>query len=268
MYNGCCSEHTSTTGSRPVARPLQGARPWLSRTNSNPSPKPPPPRQLAQPRPPAPPKPEHITRSAAANKVIAELDGPTTPRALAKAADAMFVQGGGKTRIKAATWCVRRTLETAESLGAVTLTRPTDLMVEHTQLGVQWRAALCGRMACMVPPAFFCERSVCMNSIMVIEPYRYVGTWVFDDAAMGLDKEPFVAGVPEMIDYLVRDIPKADKGFRMTFSAKPFPGHQYRLTWLRTENEGNWYKLDDPPMEGWFCRACSGISTVPRLSFM
>ena len=94
-----------------------------------------------------------------------------------------------------------------------------------------------------------------MNSIMVIEPYRYVGTWVFDDAAMGLDKEPFVAGVPEMIDYLVRDIPKADKGFRMTFSAKPFPGHQYRLTWLRTENEGNWYKLDDPPMEGWLCPA-------------
>jgi hypothetical protein len=41
------------------------------------------------------------------------------------------------------------------------------------------------------------------NAIMVIAPYRHEGTWVFDDPSAGLVKEPFVAGIPEMIDILV-----------------------------------------------------------------
>ena len=57
------------------------------------------------------------------------------------------------------------------------------------------------------------------NAIMVIAPYRYQGTWVFDDSSAGLVREPFVAGVPEMIDVLVKDIPNADKGFRLLFGA-------------------------------------------------
>jgi hypothetical protein len=93
------------------------------------------------------------------------------------------------------------------------------------------------------------------NAIMVIAPYRDHGTWVFDDASAGLVKEPFVAGVPEMIDVLVKDIPNADKGFRLLFSAKPFPGHQKELTWLRGDSGGNYYALNDPPMEGWICPA-------------
>jgi hypothetical protein len=93
------------------------------------------------------------------------------------------------------------------------------------------------------------------NAIMVIAPYWYNGTWVFDDPAVGLKREPFVAGVPEMIDILVRDIPDARGGFRLTFSAKPFPGHQKTLTWLRGDSNGNFYKLNDPPVEGWICPA-------------
>jgi hypothetical protein len=93
------------------------------------------------------------------------------------------------------------------------------------------------------------------NSLMVIVPYRYGGTWVFDDPATGLKREPFVAGVPEMIDYLVRDIPGATNGFRMVFSTQEFPGYQRRLTWLRPEGGGNYYRMDDPPMEGWLCPA-------------
>ena len=90
---------------------------------------------------------------------------------------------------------------------------------------------------------------------MVIAPYRYHGTWVFDDPATGLIREPFVAGVPEMIDKMVAGIPNADRGFRLTFSAQPFPGHQKKLTWLRGNSTGNWYRQDDPPMEGWICPA-------------
>jgi hypothetical protein len=103
------------------------------------------------------------------------------------------------------------------------------------------------------------------NAIMVIAPYRDKGTWVFDDAAAGLVQEPFVAGVPEMIDLLVKDIPNADKGFRLLFSARPFPGHQKELKWLRGDSGGNYYALDDPPMEGWICPAMFRYySTAPK----
>jgi hypothetical protein len=93
------------------------------------------------------------------------------------------------------------------------------------------------------------------NAIMVLAPYWYNGTWVFDDPAVGPRREPFVAGVPEMIDVLVKDIPDSRAGFRLLFSANPFPGHQKKLTWLRGDSGGNYYKLDDPPMEGWICPA-------------
>ncbi len=58
-----------------------------------------------------------------------------------------------------------------------------------------------------------------------------------------------------MIDVLVADIPNADQGFRLTFSAKKFPGFQKKLEWVRGDMDGNYYKIDDPPMEGWICPA-------------
>ena len=93
------------------------------------------------------------------------------------------------------------------------------------------------------------------NILMVIAPYWEHGTWVFDDEDKGLVKEPFVSGVPEMIDVLVQDIPDARKGFRLTFSAGPFPGYQQELIWVREEFGGHWYRTEDPPMEGWLCPA-------------
>jgi hypothetical protein len=93
------------------------------------------------------------------------------------------------------------------------------------------------------------------NSILVIAPYRYNGTWVFDDERAGLVREPFVGGVPEMIDILIADIPDAADGFRLTFSARPFPDYDKKLTWLRGDMGGNYYRLDDPPLEGWICPA-------------
>ena len=93
------------------------------------------------------------------------------------------------------------------------------------------------------------------NALIVIAPYRHAGTWVFDDPSARLVREPFVAGVPEMIDYLVRDIPGATNGFRLLFSAQPFPGYQKKLTWLRGDMGGNYYKMEEPAMEGWICPA-------------
>jgi hypothetical protein len=48
-----------------------------------------------------------------------------------------------------------------------------------------------------------------MNAINLIVPYRYEGMWVFHDARVGLEKEPFVSGADTMIDALVAEIPNA-----------------------------------------------------------
>ena len=68
-----------------------------------------------------------------------------------------------------------------------------------------------------------------MNSLFVIAPYKYEGMWVFDDPAVGLSKEPFIAGIDTMIDKIVAGIPNADKGFRAIFSAAQFPGADFKL---------------------------------------
>jgi hypothetical protein len=96
-----------------------------------------------------------------------------------------------------------------------------------------------------------------MGKVQVIYPYfqREYGTWVFDDANKGLTQEPFVAGVPELIDDLVIDIPGSDAGFQLFFSDEPFEGAQRKLSWRREEDGGNWYLADDPPFEGWLCPA-------------
>ncbi len=96
------------------------------------------------------------------------------------------------------------------------------------------------------------------NQIMVIAPYWLpeAETWVFDDARVGLVQEPFVSGIPEMIDYLVSEFPRArEDGFRLLFSAAPFPGHHRKLTWVREEQGGNWYRDDELGAEGWLCPA-------------
>ena len=94
------------------------------------------------------------------------------------------------------------------------------------------------------------------NSLLDVYPYKYRGTWVFDDERVGLYREPFVLGVPEMIDLLVKDVPNAKKGFRMTFSVFPFPDFAQHIKKTREEFNGNWYKMTEAPyIEGWLCPA-------------
>jgi hypothetical protein len=94
-----------------------------------------------------------------------------------------------------------------------------------------------------------------MNVVSVIVPYKYEGIWVFDDPAVGLVREPFVAGIDTMIDRLVGSIPDATKGFRLLFSSTPFPGYTIKLKWRREEYAGNWYYCEQLGMEGWLCPA-------------
>ena len=94
-----------------------------------------------------------------------------------------------------------------------------------------------------------------MNSIGVIAPYKYEGMWVFDDPSVGLSREPFVAGIDTMIDRLVVSISRAEQGFRLVFSAMPFPGYTVKLEWRREESGGNWYYCPQFGLEGWLCPA-------------
>jgi hypothetical protein len=94
-----------------------------------------------------------------------------------------------------------------------------------------------------------------MNSLMVIRPYKYDGQWAFDDPAVGLVREPFVAGADAIIDRLVEGLPDPERGFVLVFSAQPFPGHQAYFEWRREEFGGNWYYSPGHGLEGWLCPA-------------
>ena len=94
-----------------------------------------------------------------------------------------------------------------------------------------------------------------MNSLMVIVPYKYEGIWVFDDAAVGLNKEPFIAGIDTLIDKATAHLPDAEHGFRAIFSAMPFPGANFKLEWRRADSGGNWYYSPEFQQEGWLCPA-------------
>jgi hypothetical protein len=89
----------------------------------------------------------------------------------------------------------------------------------------------------------------------MIHPYSHEGMWVFDDAAVGLVKEPFVSGADRIIDRLVEQVPDAHNGFILIFSELPFPGHQVSLEWLREECGGNVYRCNELDMVGWLCPA-------------
>lgn len=97
--------------------------------------------------------------------------------------------------------------------------------------------------------------SPAMNSLFAIAPYRFEGLWVFDDSDVGLVKEPFVNGADRILDVLTQNMPDADKGFRLLFSSKPFPGYTARFVWSRSEYGGNWYFWPEKEMEGWLCPA-------------
>ena len=94
-----------------------------------------------------------------------------------------------------------------------------------------------------------------MNTLMVIHPYKYQGQWVFDDDRVDLIREPFIAGADAIIDHMVKNIADAESGFRLVFSAVPFPGHDAALERRREDAGGHWYWHSGLNMEGWLCPA-------------
>jgi hypothetical protein len=93
------------------------------------------------------------------------------------------------------------------------------------------------------------------NALYVIMPYKWQGMWVFDDARVGLEQEPFVSGADVIMERFASAFPNGEDGFLLTFSAGPFPAYTHRFEWVREEYGGNWYRLTEFDIEGWLCPA-------------
>ncbi|MEK7685053.1 MAG: DUF6717 family protein [Verrucomicrobiota bacterium] len=93
------------------------------------------------------------------------------------------------------------------------------------------------------------------NSLLVLEPYRTGRGWAFDEPRAGLRGEPFVQGIPDMLNKLVAGIPGSEKSVRLIFSQRPFPGAQLQLDRRREQDGGNWYYCKEYDLEGWLCPA-------------
>jgi hypothetical protein len=89
-----------------------------------------------------------------------------------------------------------------------------------------------------------------MNNIFYIQIYKFGAAWVFDDKERGLVKEPFVSGIPEIINKIVGDATVFD----CYFSNSQFPDYNFKLIWEKEEYGGNWYIFENN-MRGWLCPA-------------
>jgi hypothetical protein len=94
-----------------------------------------------------------------------------------------------------------------------------------------------------------------MNSILVIHPYKHAGAWVFDDPAVGLVREPFVAGADVVLDKLTAHIPDAATGVTIIVSGNPFPDAKHEFHRWREEFSGHCCLDPASGHEGCLCPA-------------
>ena len=91
---------------------------------------------------------------------------------------------------------------------------------------------------------------------MCIEVYKHCGTWAFTDEARELVHEPFISGIPEIINLICKAKSTDDRETHtIHFSATKFPGYQDVLGKIKNEMGGAWYKWNDTDKEGWLCPA-------------
>jgi hypothetical protein len=110
---------------------------------------------------------------------------------------------------------------------------------------------------------------------LTLYPYLLRDTWVFDDQRTHLHEEAFVLGATEALTRLVeiKEIPKASRGFSLTFSGDAFDGHDAILEWLYEDPSavGNWYAttLAEERFELWLCPALlCYFEEAPRRIFL
>lgn len=93
------------------------------------------------------------------------------------------------------------------------------------------------------------------NALMSIKIYRYCDTWAFTDLNRDLKDEPFVCGMPEIIDYFIENFSDpAKETHRIIFAAQNFPYSHGKLIKGEMELGGAWYSYKNS-MKGWLCPA-------------
>ena len=78
---------------------------------------------------------------------------------------------------------------------------------------------------------------------------RSGSVWIFDDPSRGIVNEPFVAGMPEIIDEFAGGSGLID----VLFAPAKFPGANMHLIKLEDDCGGATYRLDSTGMTGWLC---------------
>jgi hypothetical protein len=101
------------------------------------------------------------------------------------------------------------------------------------------------------------KKKVTNNSLFTINPYYHSGMWVFDDDRVNLVKEPFVSGMPDIIESGLdkEKINNPKEGFIAIFSTTAVPGYTMELEKLNEEGGGNWYINNETNQVGWLCPA-------------
>ena len=93
------------------------------------------------------------------------------------------------------------------------------------------------------------------NAIYSIRPYRYQNESVFDDERVDLVREPFVMGIPQIIDRAVQHLPDPQNGFSVLFNDTGLSGADIILIKQDEEAGGNWYACEQTGLRGWLCPA-------------
>lgn len=93
------------------------------------------------------------------------------------------------------------------------------------------------------------------NAVYAIRPYRWQNQWVFDDERVDLVQEPFVMGIPQIIDRAVAHLYQPEHGFTVYFNHTGLPGATLILKKLNEDAGGNWYQCCETGMKGWLCPA-------------
>tara|TARA_R110002020_G_scaffold84466_1_gene209204 strand:- start:427 stop:882 length:456 start_codon:yes stop_codon:yes gene_type:complete len=102
-----------------------------------------------------------------------------------------------------------------------------------------------------------------LNSIYTMRVYRHESAWVFDNPAVGLLKEPFVAGADEIFDEIahVRAVDPSRARIDILFSDAQFPGWQILAEHLGPSMGGDDYQVISSEFETldthefWLCPA-------------
>ncbi|MEY5049175.1 MAG: hypothetical protein RLZZ175_2534 [Bacteroidota bacterium] len=106
--------------------------------------------------------------------------------------------------------------------------------------------------------------------VYLIKPYRQLNTWMFDDESRNIEQEPFVVGIPEMIDTVLALKSIKAKQFSMQFSENEIINSDLVLEIDYEVSDGAWYKIhNNPEVKGWLCPVIHKyFNTVPEKIFI